>query len=204
MAVDVSKVSWDHRGLAPVVVQDLSTRAVLMLAYMNEESLTLTIESGQLHLWSRSRSEIWRKGATSGNTMTVRSIVLDCDSDALLVDVVPEGPACHTGVTSCFGDGDTTGGIAQLWRTISERAAGLPDGSYTAELIAKGTDATARKVVEEAGEVLIAAKNHQVGGDPQRVISESADLIYHLLVLLAERGLDLSAVEQELDARTRH
>jgi phosphoribosyl-ATP pyrophosphohydrolase/phosphoribosyl-AMP cyclohydrolase len=136
--------------------------------------------------------------------MTVRSIVLDCDSDALLVDVVPEGPACHTGVTSCFGDGDTTGGIAQLWRTISERAASLPDGSYTAELIAKGTDATARKVVEEAGEVLIAAKNHQVGGDPQRVISESVDLIYHLLVLLAERGLDLSSVEQELDARTRN
>ena len=202
MAVDVSKVSWDHRGLAPVVVQDVSTRAVLMLAYMNEESLTLTIDSGQLHLWSRSRSEIWRKGATSGNTMTVRSIVLDCDSDALLVDVVPEGPACHTGVTSCFGDGDTTSGIAQLWRTISERAARLPDGSYTAELIAEGTDATARKVVEEASEVLIAAKNHQVGGDPQRVISESADLIYHLLVLLAERGLDLSAVEQELDART--
>ena len=114
MAVDVSQVRWDHRGLAPVVVQDVSTRAVLMLAYMNEDSLALTVDSGQLHLWSRSRSEIWRKGATSGNTMTVRSIVLDCDSDALLVDVVPEGPACHTGVTSCFGDGDTTGGIAQL------------------------------------------------------------------------------------------
>ena len=204
MAVDVSRVRWDDRALAPVVIQDASTRAVLMLAYMNEESLTRTIDSGQLHLWSRSRSEIWRKGATSGNTMTVQSIDLDCDGDALLVDVVPEGPACHTGLTSCFGDVNATGGIAQLWRTISDRAASLPDGSYTAELIADGTDATARKVVEEAGEVLIAAKNHQVDGEAERVISESADLIYHLLVLLAERGLDLAAVEQELDTRAQH
>ena len=201
MAVDVSQVRWDHRGLAPVVVQDVSTRAVLMLAYMNEDSLALTVDSGQLHLWSRSRSEIWRKGATSGNTMTVRSIDLDCDSDTLLVTTVPAGPACHMGTVSCFGNGGDTTGIAKLWTTISARALNPQEGSYTVGLIAAGTDATARKVIEEAGEVVIAAKNHQVDGEAEQVISESADLIYHLLVLLAERGLDLAAVEQELDAR---
>jgi len=201
VAIDTATIRWDDRGLVPAIVQDASSGAVLMLAYMSEEALGLTFETGQVHFWSRSRSEIWRKGATSGNTMTVDSIDTDCDTDAILVRVVPAGPACHTGSVTCFGDTDAPGGITALWQTISERARNRPEGSYTADLIRAGTDATARKVVEEAGEVLIAAKNHQFGDDPERVISETADLLYHMLVLLAERGLTLESVEQELDAR---
>jgi len=201
VAIDTTNISWDDRGLVPAIVQDASTHAVLMLAYMNDEALALTLETGQVHFWSRSRREIWRKGATSGNTMAVDSISADCDSDAILVTVVPAGPACHTGTVSCFGDAESSRGIDALWRTISARASDLPEGSYTADLIRAGTDATARKVVEEAGEVLLAAKNHEFGGDPERVISETADLLYHTLVLLAERGLTLASVEQELDKR---
>lgn len=203
MAVDTTDVRWDEHGLVPAIVQDATTRTVLMLGYMNEESLRLTLDTAEVHFWSRSRSEIWRKGATSGNTLALDAMTLDCDNDAILVEAIPAGPTCHTGDTSCF-DGDAEpAGIARLWATISERAVNPIEGSYTAELIAGGTDATSRKVVEESGEVLIAAKNHQFGGDPQRVVEESADLIYHLLVLLAEQGLDLSDVEQELDLRSR-
>ena len=201
MAIDTTTIAWDDKGLVPVIVQDAPTRAVLMLAYMNDEALDLTLETGQVHFWSRSRSEIWRKGATSGNTMAVESIDTDCDSDSILVSVIPAGPACHTGTVTCFNETDTLRGIGTLWQTISERAADLPEDSYTADLIRAGTDATARKVIEEAGEVLIAAKNHEFGGDPERVISETADLLYHMLVLLAERGLTLEEVERELDAR---
>ena len=201
MAIDTTTIAWDDKGLVPVIVQDASTRAVLMLAYMNDEAPDLTLETGQVHFWSRSRSEIWRKGATSGNTMAVESIDTDCDSDSILVSVIPAGPACHTGTVTCFNETDTLRGIGTLWQTISERAADLPEDSYTADLIRAGTDATARKVIEEAGEVLIAAKNHEFGGDPERVISETADLLYHMLVLLAERGLTLEEVERELDAR---
>ena len=201
MALDTMQIAWDNTGLVPAIVQDASTHTVLMLAYMNSESLDLTIDTGQVHFWSRSRSEIWRKGATSGDTMTVESIAMDCDNDAILVSVVPAGPACHTGAVSCFGSAWSPKGIDALWRRISARAEDLPERSYTADLIRGGTDATARKVVEEAGEVLIAAKNHQYGQDPERVISETADLLYHVLVLLAERGLTLESVEQELDKR---
>lgn len=203
MAIDATTIAWDQRGLVPVIIQDSSTHMVLMLGYMNEEALDLTIETGQVHFWSRSRREIWRKGATSGNTMTVDSIGADCDNDAIVVLVKPAGPACHTGTVSCFDDIRTSPGIDALWRTVSERASDMPEGSYTADLIRAGTDATARKVVEEAGEVLIAAKNHQFGGDSERVISETADLIYHMLVLLAERGLTLEDVELELEDRAR-
>ena len=201
MAIDTTTIAWDDKGLVPVIVQDASTRSVLMLAYMNAEALALTLETGRVHFWSRSRSEIWRKGATSGNTMAVESIDTDCDSDSILVSAIPAGPACHTGTVTCFNETDTLRGIGTLWQTISERAADLPEDSYTADLIRAGTDATARKVIEEAGEVLIAAKNHQFGGDPERIVSETADLLYHMLVLLAERGLTLEEVERELDAR---
>ena len=203
MAVDPQDVRWDEHGLVPAIVQDVATRTVLMLGYMNEESLGLTLDTGQVHFWSRSRHEIWRKGATSGNTLALDAIALDCDNDAILIEAIPAGPTCHTGDTSCFEGVAEPGGIARLWATIIDRAANPVDGSYTAELIAGGTDVTSRKVVEESAEVLIAAKNHQFGGDPQRVIEESADLIYHLLVLLAEQGLDLTDVEQELDLRSR-
>lgn len=203
MAIDATSITWDGRGLVPAIIQDAETRSVLMLAYMNAEALALTIETGHVHFWSRSRARIWRKGATSGNTMAVESIDADCDNDAILLQVMPAGPACHTGSRSCFEDADTLRGISALWQTIVARAEDLPEGSYTADLIRAGTDATARKVVEEAGEVLLAAKNHQYGGDPERVISETTDLLYHTLVLLAERGLTLVSVEQELDKRAQ-
>ncbi|MFV2000585.1 MAG: bifunctional phosphoribosyl-AMP cyclohydrolase/phosphoribosyl-ATP diphosphatase HisIE [Acidimicrobiia bacterium] len=200
MAIDPDTLQWDASGLVPAVVQDASTRAILMLAYMDRSALAATVETGQVHFWSRSRQELWRKGATSGNTLSLVSMVADCDSDALLVSATPQGPTCHTGEYSCFGP-ERSDGIDALWATIKKRLEERPDGSYTASLVASGTDEVARKVAEEASEVVIAAKNHQYGGDGQRVVEESADLIYHLLVLMAERGIDLQDVESELDSR---
>ncbi len=203
MQVDTTAVEWGNDGLVPVVVQDAATRVVLMLGYMNAEALEKTCDTGQVHFWSRSRQELWRKGATSGNTLELESISLDCDNDAILVTARPAGPTCHTGAMSCFEAGVVQRGIARLWATIADRVETPTDGSYTAELIAGGTDAVARKVIEEAGEVLIAAKNHEAGNSAERVVEEAADLVYHLLVLLAERGLDLAEVEAELDRRAR-
>lgn len=201
MAVDIETLKWDDRGLVPAIVQDASSREILMLAYMNRSALAATLETGEVHFWSRSREELWRKGATSGNTLSLVSIVEDCDSDALLIVADPQGPTCHTGTYSCFGE-KRAGGMSGLWATIRQRVDEMPDGSYTASLVSAGTDEVARKVVEEASEVVIAAKNHQFGGDRQRVIEESADLLYHLLVLLAERDIDLTEVETELDNRS--
>jgi phosphoribosyl-ATP pyrophosphohydrolase/phosphoribosyl-AMP cyclohydrolase len=203
MAMKLESIRWDDRGLVAVIVQDASTDAVLMLGYANAEALDRTTETGLVYFWSRSRNELWRKGATSGNTLAVESVNIDCDGDAILVRARPAGPTCHTGQTSCFGVESGPGGIRQLWRTISERASEPAEGSYTASLLAGGTDNVARKVIEESGEVVLAAKNHQNGGEPDRVIEETADLVYHLLVLLAERGLDLAAVETELDQRAK-
>jgi phosphoribosyl-AMP cyclohydrolase / phosphoribosyl-ATP pyrophosphohydrolase len=200
MAVDPDTLQWDASGLVPVVVQDAATNAVLMLAYMDRSALAATDDTGEVQFWSRSRQELWRKGATSGNTLSLVSMVADCDNDALLVTATPQGPTCHTGEYSCFGP-EHANGIDALWTTISERLVERSDGSYTASLVARGTDEVARKVAEEASEVVIAAKNHQYGGDSQRVVEESADLIYHLLVLLAEREIDLQDVECELDKR---
>jgi phosphoribosyl-ATP pyrophosphohydrolase/phosphoribosyl-AMP cyclohydrolase len=203
MAIEPSPIRWDDRGLIPVVVQDASTDAVLMLGYANAEALERTTESGRVHFWSRSRNELWEKGATSGSTLAVESINIDCDGDTMLIRATPAGPTCHTGQTSCFGVEPTLDGIHRLWSTITDRIQEPSDGSYTASLVAGGTDAVARKVIEEAGEVVLSAKNHEAGGDPIRMIEESADLIYHLLVLLAERGLDLTDVENELDLRAQ-
>ena len=203
MAIEPASIRWDDRGLVAVIVQDASTDAVLMLGYANAEALRQTTETGFVHFWSRSRNELWQKGATTGNTLTVESVSIDCDGDAILIRAAPAGPTCHTGQTSCFGAESGPGGIRQLWRTITQRATEPTEGSYTASLIAGGTDSVARKVIEESGEVVLAAKNHQNGGEPDRVIEETADLVYHLLVLLAERGLDLAAVETELDQRAR-
>jgi phosphoribosyl-ATP pyrophosphohydrolase/phosphoribosyl-AMP cyclohydrolase len=203
MAIEPASIRWDDRGLVSVIVQDATTDAVLMLGYANAEALARTTDTGFVHFWSRSRNELWRKGATSGNTLAVESMNIDCDGDAILVRATPAGPTCHTGQTSCFGVEPRKGGIRQLWRTITERASEPTEGSYTASLLAGGTDSVARKVIEESGEVVLAAKNHENGGDPHRVIEESADLVYHLLVLLAERGLDLADVEAELDQRAK-
>jgi phosphoribosyl-ATP pyrophosphohydrolase/phosphoribosyl-AMP cyclohydrolase len=200
--------SWDDAGLAPVVVQDHRSGRVLMVAYANREALAATRETGEAHFWSRSRAELWRKGATSGNTMRVVGIRDDCDGDALLYEVEPAGPACHTGTESCFtrpGDTDAQGTawLEHLWSTIAERAAARPEGSYTARLLAEGVDAPARKVAEEAAEVLLAAKDHAAGGGSDaRLAEEAADLLYHLLVLLAERGVEPAQVIDVL--ATRH
>jgi phosphoribosyl-ATP pyrophosphohydrolase/phosphoribosyl-AMP cyclohydrolase len=176
--------------LRPAIVQDAATGRVLMLAWMNDEAERLTRETGEGWFWSRSRNELWRKGVTSGNTLAVVELRDDCDGDALLLRVDPAGPTCHTGSISCFAP--------SLWRTITERAAERPAGSYTTELLEAGLGAVARKVGEEAVELSVAA----LAEDDGRVVEEAADLVYHLYVLLAARGLDISAVEDELRARS--
>jgi phosphoribosyl-ATP pyrophosphohydrolase/phosphoribosyl-AMP cyclohydrolase len=177
--------------LRPAIVQDADSGRVLMLAWMDDEAERRTRESGDAWFWSRSRQEYWRKGATSGNTLAVEELRDDCDGDALLLRVRPAGPACHTGSLSCFAP--------SLWRVISERAAERPDGSYTAELLDGGVGACAQKVGEEAVELVRAALSEP----DERVVEEAADLVYHLYVLLAARGLDVSAVEDELARRVR-
>jgi phosphoribosyl-ATP pyrophosphohydrolase/phosphoribosyl-AMP cyclohydrolase len=177
--------------LRATIVQDAETGRVLMLAWMDAEAERRTRESGEAWFWSRSRQEYWHKGATSGNTLAVEELRDDCDGDALLLRVRPAGPACHTGAVSCFAPA--------LWRTIAERAEKRPGGSYTTKLLDEGTPAVARKVGEEAVELVTAA----LAESDERVVSEAADLVYHLYVLLAARGLDVAAVEDELARRAR-
>jgi phosphoribosyl-ATP pyrophosphohydrolase/phosphoribosyl-AMP cyclohydrolase len=178
-----------------------------MIAYLNAESLQLTEQTGEVHFWSRSRQEIWHKGATSGNTMTVTRISPDCDGDALLLEVVPAGPACHTGTVGCFDAPGSFGAAlvpAGLWPVVAGRASERPEGSYTAKLLDGGVDVVGRKLTEEATEVLLAAKDHAAGiGSSERVVEEAADLVYHLLVLLAERGLSPDDVAAILESRAR-
>ena len=198
---------WDDRGLVPVVVQHADTRRVLMLGYMNAEALERTVASGEVWFWSRSRRELWHKGATSGNRLRLVDLAVDCDADTLLVSARPVGPTCHRGTVSCFDEGTTSDDqgaarLERLWRVITERRATRPEGSYTASLLAAEPDATGRKVTEEATEVLIAAKDHATGAaDDLRLAEEAADLLYHLLVLLAGRGIDLATVLDVLDTR---
>ena len=175
--------------LKAAIVQDARTERVLMLGWMNEEAERLTRESGEVWFWSRSRGRLWRKGESSGNTLAVEELRDDCDGDALLVRAAPAGPTCHTGSASCFAPA--------LWRTIKQRAAERPAGSYTAELLNAGVGACARKVGEEAVEVTVAALDEA----DDRLVEEAADLVYHLYVLLAARGIDLAQVEDALAAR---
>ncbi|HZO94387.1 MAG TPA: bifunctional phosphoribosyl-AMP cyclohydrolase/phosphoribosyl-ATP diphosphatase HisIE [Candidatus Baltobacteraceae bacterium] len=205
-------IRWNAEGLAPVVVVDATTGAVLTLAYANEDALRRTIETGSTWLWSRSRGELWNKGATSGNTQRVISVSVDCDADALLYRVVPNGPACHTGATSCFTstlpldgadavprDAAFAAAVGALARTIAARKAHPVEGSYTAKLFAGGVDRIGKKIGEEATEVVIAAKN----ADRDELVWETADLLYHTLVLLAERGVALDDVGAELSRRAK-
>jgi phosphoribosyl-ATP pyrophosphohydrolase/phosphoribosyl-AMP cyclohydrolase len=199
--MDDSQVAFDERGLVPCVVQDWRTGEVLTLAYMNAESLRLTRETGEMHFFSRSRQELWHKGATSGNTQALRSIRYDCDGDALLALVEPAGPACHTGERTCFHRGGLDPAaphevLPTLERTIAQRAADRPEGSYTAALLAQPERAGV-KVEEEAEEVARAAREESA----DRVAEEAADVIYHLAVLLRGRGLSLADAEQVLDGR---
>ncbi len=199
-------IRYDERGLVPVISQDANTGEVLMLAYANEEALTETIKTGEAHYHSRSRGELWRKGATSGNTQKVVEVRLDCDGDALLYKVAPRGPACHTGEHSCFftpvasSDGDAPNlgrTLAKLAGTIAERHREMTEGSYTAKLIGRGTGRVAQKVGEEAVEVVVAALRGE------KLAEESADLLYHLFVLLEERGVRPEEVAKVLDERHR-
>jgi len=211
----ISQIKWDDAGLVPAIVQDAQSKEVLMLAYMNKESLQLSVESGVTWYWSRSRGELWNKGATSGNTQRIVSMAYDCDGDTLLVKVDQKGPACHTGRYSCFfnsvevsGNTDASSAAAQssadrfatlgqLEGVIAERYAERPEGSYTSYLFDKGVDKILKKVGEEASEVIIAAKNK----DNDELRSEVGDLIFHLMVLLRERGLPLDDVISEINNR---
>ena len=199
--MDETEIEFDERGLVPCVVQDWRSGEVLTLAYMNAESLRLTRETGEMHFYSRSRQELWHKGATSGNTQAVKSIRYDCDGDALLALVEPAGPACHTGERTCFHRGQLEPAaphesLPELDRTLAERARSRPAGSYTAQLLADPELARA-KVREEAEEVARAS----AGESDERVAEEAADVIYHLAVLLRERGLSLADAERVLDGR---
>ncbi|HEX2410834.1 MAG TPA: bifunctional phosphoribosyl-AMP cyclohydrolase/phosphoribosyl-ATP diphosphatase HisIE [Solirubrobacteraceae bacterium] len=194
-------VVFDERGLAPCVIQDWDSGEVLTLAYMNAEALARTQETGELHLWSRSRDELWRKGATSGNTQAVRALRFDCDLDAVLALVEPAGPACHTGARTCFHNGELEPHaphevLPALERTIAARAAERPEGSYTAALLAD-PPRVGEKVREEAEEVSRAAREES----DDRVAEEAADVLYHLAVLLHSRGLSLSDAAEVLVAR---
>jgi phosphoribosyl-ATP pyrophosphohydrolase/phosphoribosyl-AMP cyclohydrolase len=190
---------FDASGLVPVVVQDRASGDVLMLAYANGEALARTAETGLAHFWSRSRQALWKKGDSSGNALRVCEARVDCDRDALLLVVEPEGPACHTGARTCFGDSTPTaaGILEELQRLIAQRSAAAPEGSYTARLLALGLDHGLKKLGEESTEVVLAAK----GESSERLAEESADLLYHLLVVLRQRTLSLARVMDVLRLR---
>jgi phosphoribosyl-AMP cyclohydrolase / phosphoribosyl-ATP pyrophosphohydrolase len=203
--MNLTDIKFDERGLMPAIIQDARTREVLTLAYMNENSLRRTIETGETWFWSRSRAQLWHKGETSGHTQQVVSITLDCDRDALLVEVLPNGPACHTGDTSCFHDvikgnkieSSLAMTLFDLQTVIASRQQERPEGSYTAYLFNQGLDKILKKLGEECSETIIAAKNT----DREALVREVSDLIYHLLVLLTERDITLEDVSAELGRR---
>lgn len=223
---DIPSVRFGPDGLAPAVVQDAADGRVLMLAWMDAEALEATLRTGEVHFHSRSRGRLWRKGETSGNVLRLRALATDCDDDAILVTAEPVGPTCHRGTRSCFDEEPSQAAVAAeateagqqpfgwldtLWTTIAARAAERPNGSYTARLLEAGVDAVGRKLTEEATEVLIAAKDdaaaESASGDRAAtraaVAEETADLLYHSLVLLAERGLTPRDVIGVLRARHR-
>lgn len=220
--VDPAAIEWDDRGLVTGVVQDVADGRVLMVGWLDAEALAATLATGEVHFHSRSRQRLWRKGETSGHVLRLRGLAVDCDGDALLITADPVGPTCHRDERSCFdadGTRDTGPGattrqgfdfLERLWSTIVDRAATRPDGSYTVRLLDGGVDLAGRKVAEEATEVLLAAKNDETaeaaGADRTLLQSdlagEAADLLYHALVLLAERDLPPAAVLRVL--RERH
>lgn len=194
-------VVFDERGLVPAIAQDRSSGDVLMLAWADAEALRLTAETGLAHFWSRSRGRLWKKGESSGHTLRVTEIRADCDGDALLYVAEPAGPACHTGRRSCFGDGSPTlaGVLDELQALVRERRAADPDGSYTARLHAKGLDHVLKKIGEEATEVVLAAKAES----DERLASEAADLLFHLVVAFEQRGVPFARAFEVLTERRR-
>ena len=205
---DDAALRFGETSLIPVIVQDARTRRVLMLGYMDAEALEATRATGFVHFHSRSRDELWKKGETSGNTLAIESISVDCDGDALLILAEPAGPTCHTGATSCWDTepSDREPGFADLealWATISSRADERPEESYTTKLLSD-PDLAVRKVTEEATEVLMAARDHRRGtATNERLAEEMADLVYHLLVVAAERGVSPALILDELRSRRR-
>ncbi|WP_431804265.1 bifunctional phosphoribosyl-AMP cyclohydrolase/phosphoribosyl-ATP diphosphatase HisIE [Halobacillus andaensis] len=205
--MNIDEINFDEKGLVPAIVQDARSKAVLTLAYMNKESLKMTIEKGETVFYSRSREELWHKGATSGNIQKVESLHYDCDQDSVLVQVTPAGPACHKGDYSCFSNSlinkkpspkeEPYAIIDKLRDILAERKATLPEGSYTSQLFQEGIDRIAKKIGEEAGEVIIAAKNN----DKDELSMESADLLFHLLLLLTDRDVSLEQVLSVLEQR---
>ena len=194
----VENLKFDGSGLIPAIVQDSRTGRVLTLAYMNRESLDISLREGRTCFYSRSRQMLWRKGETSGNIQRIVSVTPDCDGDALLISVDRSGPACHTGADSCFdADPAPAFSIDALCRLIEDRKARPKEGSYTAYLFEKGLDKILKKVGEEAAEVIVAAKNDDDG----ELILELADLCYHSLVLMAQRGLTVQDIRDELAGR---
>ena len=198
---NAATLDWSKSdGLLPAIVQDIATGQVLMLGYVSPESLAATFETGFATFWSRSRAALWQKGETSGNRLIVREIRADCDDDTVLILAEPEGPTCHTGAVSCFGgEAPGTGWIGSLEKVLQERAGADPEISYTARLLAKGPKRIAQKVGEEGVETALAG----VSGDDDELLSESADLVYHLSVLLAARGRKWQDVIEVLRARHR-
>jgi phosphoribosyl-ATP pyrophosphohydrolase/phosphoribosyl-AMP cyclohydrolase len=213
MKIAITDIRFDERGLVPAIVQDANTLQVVTLAYMNAESLKRTLETNETWFWSRSRSTLWHKGETSGNKQHVVDVSIDCDYDAIRLLVMPEGPACHTGAQSCFHNElqnapasdnqkvrtDLGATLGSLYELIEFRQRERPDGSYTTYLFAEGLDKILKKVGEEATETIIAAKNE----DSQALVRETSDLLYHLIVLLVERGLTLDQVSDELSSRRK-
>ncbi|WP_142828844.1 bifunctional phosphoribosyl-AMP cyclohydrolase/phosphoribosyl-ATP diphosphatase HisIE [Planococcus soli] len=200
----MTTIQYDQDGLIPVIIQNAETKEVLTLAYANEEAVKKTIDTNETWLYSRSRSELWNKGATSGNTQKVTAVRLDCDGDSLIYEVIPNGPACHTGKDSCFFEtihgernespGDMFGQLTSLIKTREEE---MPEGAYTTYLFEEGVDKICKKVGEEASEVIIAAKNR----DAEELSMEAADLFYHVLVLLQEQKVGFSQVVDVLKER---
>lgn len=213
----ISQIKFDSQGLVPAIIQDAISKEVLMMAYMNRESLLKSLETGQTWFWSRSRGQLWHKGETSGHVQEIVSMHYDCDGDTLLVRVKQTGPACHTGAYSCFyrragelaaGESPESGEsarqdrfapLSRLEATIAQREAERPEGSYTTYLFEKGLDKILKKIGEESAEVIIAGKNR----DANELSAEAADLIFHLLVLLREQGIPLDRVLDELEFRHR-
>ncbi|MBN8213288.1 MAG: bifunctional phosphoribosyl-AMP cyclohydrolase/phosphoribosyl-ATP diphosphatase HisIE [Xanthomonadales bacterium] len=196
-ALDIESLAWEKQsGLLPAIVQDADSRRVLMLGYMSREALATTIESGQVTFYSRSKQRLWTKGESSGHVLTLVGLEVDCDNDTLLVQARPQGPTCHLGTVSCFPNapGDVLGDLDAL---IAKRAIDLPAGSYTTKLFESGIKRIAQKVGEEGLETALAA----VVEDDDALLGEAADLLYHLIVLLRARGLDLDAVKRTLAKR---
>ncbi|MET3697534.1 phosphoribosyl-ATP pyrophosphatase /phosphoribosyl-AMP cyclohydrolase [Bacillus oleivorans] len=206
--MNVNEIKFDEKGLVPAIVQDFQTKEVLTLAYMDEESLQKSIETKETWFYSRSRQELWHKGETSGHTQKIISMTYDCDGDAIVVQVIANGPACHNGTTSCFTEtffkdkqevesGVSAEFLLELEKVVAKREAERPEGSYTTYLFEKGVDKILKKVGEEASEVIIAAKNR----DHDELKWEAADLLYHLLVLLKEQELPFTEVLKVLKER---